>query len=105
MFLLQDDEEDGGTRSSSRMKVEDMYSNLPRSLKAEVLVKVKNEDPAVQKERQELVKTHTPGKLAEFHGISDFPVPSALENIFKGKPEEPEAPPRSRAEKDEAKRE
>ncbi len=36
--------------------------------------------------------------------ITDFPVPSALENIFRGKEERPEAPPRDR-EKDEAKRE
>ena len=61
-----------------------MYSNLPRSLKQECLVRAKveaNED--VLKERQKIVETTTPSDLAKFKSVSDIPIPSALENIFK----------------------
>ena len=49
------------------MKVEDMYSNLPRSLKAECLVRTKvEEDEAVLKERQRVVESTKPAELAQF---------------------------------------
>lgn len=80
--------------SSSRMKIDDMYSNLPRSLKAECLVRSKvEEDETKLRERQKIVQTMKPAELASFSSITDFPVPSALENIFKTS-EKPEAPPR-----------
>ncbi len=68
-----------------------MYSNLPRSLKTECLVRTKvEEDEEVLKERQKVVESLKPADLSQFHSISDFPVPSALENIFR----KPTAPPR-----------
>ena len=62
-----DQADGGGTRSSSRMNVEDMYSNLPRSLKAECLVRTKVEaDPEVLKERKQIVESSRPAELAQF---------------------------------------
>lgn len=77
-----------------------MYSKLPRSLKAECLVKstVEDEDEGVMRERRELVKNATPAELSRLHGLSDFPMPSALENIFK---EKPTAPSRKKGKDDE----
>ncbi len=44
-----------------------MYSNLPRSLKAECLVRTKvEEDEEVLKERQKTVETTRPAELAQF---------------------------------------
>ena len=55
---------------------ENLYQRLPDTLKAECLVRTKDEDPEVQRERQELVKNKTPAELSEIHGLSDFPMPS-----------------------------
>lgn len=80
------------------MNLEDMYSNLPRSLKAEVFVRSRViEDDEVLKKRQKLIETKKPAQLAEFQSVGDFPMPTALEGIFK-----PKAP--KRKEKDEEKR-
>ncbi|XP_059092500.1 uncharacterized protein LOC131887810 isoform X3 [Tigriopus californicus] len=75
----------------SMSNLEDMYSNLPRALKTECLVRSKIEDEEVLKKRQKLVETMKPGELASITSISDIPIPSALENIFKSsdKPEPP----------------
>ena len=67
-----------------------MYDNLPRSLKTELLVRTKvEEDEQVLKKRQEIVAANKPAELAQIGGLSDFPVPTALENIFKGAPPKP----------------
>ena len=77
-----------------------MYDNLPRSLQQQCLVRTKvEEDEEVLKKRQEIVATKKPAELAQIGGLSDLPVPTALENIFKGGP--PTAPRRkSRDERD-----
>ena len=86
-----------------KMNIEDMYSNLPRSLKQECLVVAKVEDDEeVIKERKKIVETMKPSELSQLRSLSDFPVPSALENIFKTS-DKPKAPPRK--EKDAEKRE
>ena len=40
------------------------------------------EDPEVQKQRQEIVNTHTVAELGEIHGFSDFPVPATIERLM-----------------------
>ena len=71
-----------------------MYDNLPRSLtQQQLLVKTKvEEDPEILKKRQDLVATKKPAELAQIGGFNELPVPTALENIFKGGP--PTAPRR-----------
>jgi hypothetical protein len=46
------------------------------------------DDPKVLEERKELIKNHTPAELAQIRGISDFPVPSKITNIFEKKEKE-----------------
>lgn len=86
----------------SMSNLEDMYSNLPRALKTEVLVRTKFEDEEVLKKRQKLVETMKPSELASITSISDIPIPSALENIFKSS--EKPAPPARKAKDIEEKR-
>lgn len=57
---------------------ESFASSLPQALKAECLVRVKDEDPEIQKQRQELTRAMSPAELSKITSISDFPVP----NIF-----------------------
>lgn len=63
---------------------ESFLDSMPQSMKAEVLVKVKNENPEKQKERQELVRSCSPHELAKITSLSDLPVPTAITNVFSG---------------------
>jgi hypothetical protein len=64
---------------------ESLFASLPRSMKAEVLVRSRMEDPKVLKERQELAKGKSVSELSRVTGLSDVPIPTALENIIQGK--------------------
>ena len=61
---------------------EKLYDTLPRSLKAEVLVRVRDEDPEIQMERQELTRAKSPVELSKISSFSEFPVPKNIENIL-----------------------
>ena len=73
-----------------------MYSNLPRAFKSEVLVKSKvQEDEEKITQRRKIVESMKPAELAQIKGLGDFPMPSALENIFKGS-DRPKPPSRKK---------
>nr|XP_040577522.1 titin homolog isoform X4 [Lepeophtheirus salmonis] len=76
---------EGVEKSSKPMNLEEMYNNLPRSLKTELLVKSVENDQELTKKRQKMVESMKPKQLAQIGSLSEFPVPSALENIFKEK--------------------
>merc|ERR1719328_32866 len=85
--------EDAG--SPTRINLNNMYDNLPRSLtQKQLLCKSKEQDPELVKTRQEIVASKTPAELAQIGGFNEIPVPTALENIFKGGPP---TPPRRRS--------
>ena len=52
-------------------------------MKSEVLVRVRDEDPDIQKQRQELVRSKSPVELAQMSSISDFPVPANIEKLMQ----------------------
>ena len=56
-------------------------ASMPDSMKQQLLVKSRMEDPEVQKQRQEIVNTKSVAELGEIHGLSDFPVPATLERL------------------------
>ena len=62
-----------------------MYSTLPRSMRETKLVTNCREmlDEDQLKLRQDLVQTKSPTELSEIRGLSDLPIPTKLENIFK----------------------
>jgi hypothetical protein len=48
------------------------------SMKAECLVRVKEDQPEVQRKRQEMVRAMTPVELAKMSSPADFPIPSPI---------------------------
>ena len=58
-----------------------IYHTLPRSLKKEVLVRSKIEDPQTQQLRAETVKSKSVHELSEIKSIDEFPLPSTVENF------------------------
>ena len=60
-----------------------MYDTLPKSMKQELLVKVRDEDPEVQKKRQELTRSKSPVELSQISSLSDFPVPATIEKMLQ----------------------
>lgn len=76
---------------------ESLYGTLSRSMRETKLVtntrEIENEEELSK--RRELVQSKSPSQLAEFNGLSDFPVPSRIEKIFK---KEEASPSRARSE-------
>lgn len=57
---------------------------LPKSLtNKEVLVRTRNEDPQVLKERQEIVRSKSVSELAKISSMSDLPIPANIQKLFK----------------------
>ena len=73
----------------SRMKAQStqslsqsLYGSLPRSLKQDLLVKARMEDPDVLAERRAVVASKSVSELSQITSISDFPIPSTLSKAF-----------------------
>merc|ERR1712223_515345 len=64
---------------------ENIYATLPRSLKSEVLVRTRVEDPEVLATRQETVQSKSVYELSKLNSFSDFPLPTPVEKIIQGK--------------------
>merc|ERR1712241_969981 len=64
---------------------ENIYATLPRSLKSEVLVRTRVEDPEVLATRQETVQSKSVYELSQLNSFSDFPLPTPIEKIIQGK--------------------
>ena len=47
------------------------------------MVRVRQEDPEVQRERAELVKSKSPTELSQMTSLSDFPLPSTIEQYVR----------------------
>ena len=62
-----------------------LYETLPRSMKSEVQVRVRQEDPEVQRQRQELTRAKSPIELAQMTSLSDFPIPANIEKLLQKK--------------------
>ena len=60
-----------------------MYDTLPKSMKQELICKVRDEDPEVQKQRQELTRSKSPVELSQISSLSDFPVPTTIEKMMQ----------------------
>lgn len=91
VFFFSDIEED------NRALKDKLYDTLPRSMKSEVLVRVRDEDPQVQKQRQELTRSKSPVELSQISSLSDFPIPKNIEDLLNKKKVEndgPTPPPR-----------
>merc|ERR1712038_1017958 len=91
--------------SSPQSFKETIYETLPRSMRETQLITNSKfeEDEQRLKERQELTRTKSPTELSQISSISDFPIPTPVENLLKKKSEQtdtasPPVPPRKRQE-------
>eukprot|EP00092_Neocalanus_flemingeri_P085459 GFUD01107548.1.p1 GENE.GFUD01107548.1~~GFUD01107548.1.p1 ORF type:complete len:2241 (+),score=686.17 GFUD01107548.1:98-6820(+) len=89
------------SKGLSKMNVNDMYSTLPRAFTMELAVTTKvNKDLEEVERRKILIQEKTPMELGNIGSISEFPIPSALQNIFtkSDAAEKPEKPKRKNIE-------
>jgi hypothetical protein len=85
----------GSKKESSRPKTPDseapknmhdkFYASLPRSLKADVHVRSRVEDPETLNQRRAATQTMSVSELARISGFSDMPLPSTVERALSGK--------------------
>lgn len=63
-----------------------LYGTLARSMRETKLVTSTREMEDLDElaRRRELIQARTPTQLAEFHGFGDIPVPSRIQNLYKG---------------------
>merc|ERR1711874_408859 len=87
--------------SSPQSFKETIYETLPRSMRETQLITNSKfeEDEERLKERQELTRTKSPTELSQISSVSDFPLPTPVENLLKKKSEQtetasPPVPPR-----------
>jgi hypothetical protein len=78
---LDDAGTDDGTKSEKGL-----FATLPKSLKAEVLVRSRLEDPEVQQHRAKLVKAKSVHELSQISSVADIPLPRPLENLVNRPP-------------------
>merc|ERR1711962_1933314 len=66
---------------------ETIYETLPRSMRETQLITNSKfeEDEERLKERQELTRTKSPTELSQISSVSDFPLPTPVENLLKKK--------------------
>jgi len=62
------------------------FMTIPSSLKSELLVKSKVEDPEIVARNKETIKNKSVSELSQIRDVSDFPIPDGIENFFKQNP-------------------
>merc|ERR1711963_1319058 len=78
--------------SSPQSFKETIYETLPRTMRETQLITNSKfeEDEERLKERQELTRTKSPTELSQISSMSDFPIPTPVENLLKKKSEQTE---------------
>merc|ERR1711990_1283825 len=78
--------------SSPQSFKETIYETLPRSMRETQLITNSKfeEDEERLKERQELTRAKSPTELSQISSMSDFPIPTPVENLLKKKSEQTE---------------
>merc|ERR1712038_2106032 len=71
---------------------ETIYETLPRTMREIQLITNSKfeEDEERLKERQELTRAKSPTELSQISSVSDFPLPTPVENLLKKKSEQPD---------------
>ena len=59
-----------------------LYNQLPGSLKSEVLVRARQEEPEIQSARAEIIKNKSVNELSQITSIEDFPLPKSVEQLI-----------------------
>lgn len=67
--------------SPSQIK-DNIYATLPRSLKSELAVTTKIQDPEVVQERREMVSKKSVNELSQVTQLSDLPIPTPIQKMI-----------------------
>jgi len=73
---------DRSAMSSPSQIKENLYATLPRSLKSELAVTTKIQDPEVVQERREMVAKKSVNELSQVTTLSDVPIPSPIQKMI-----------------------
>ena len=69
---------------SSPSRIQDsIYATLPRSLKQEVAVGTKVQDPALVQERREIIANKSVNELSQVTSLSDVPIPCPIQKMIE----------------------
>ena len=71
------------SEESQPLTLKGVREKLPASLKSDLLVRTRQEEPEIQRQRAELVRSKSPSELAQMGGLSDFPLPSTIEQYVR----------------------
>ena len=69
-------------RESGQGTMKKLYNQLPGSLKSEVLVRARQEEPEIQFARAEIIKNKSVNELSQITSIDDFPLPKSVEHLI-----------------------
>ena len=61
---------------------ERLQGAIPESMKAQVLVKARVEDPEMQQYRRQLTESKSVSELSQISAWSDFPIPTTIERML-----------------------
>merc|ERR1711936_526291 len=86
--LKSTEEKELSKKSGSAQSLPTMSSfmTIPSSLKSELLVKSKVEDPDIVVRNKETIKNKSVSELSQIRDLSDIPIPDGIENFFKQNP-------------------
>ena len=69
--------------SSPAQVQEKIYDTLPRSLKSELAVKTKVQDPELVQERREVIASKSVNELSQVTSLSDVPIPTPIQKMIE----------------------
>ena len=69
-------------RSQSANIQQRVREAMPESMKAQVLVKARIEEPEVLNARREIVQSKSVAELSQMASFSDFPIPTTIEKLM-----------------------
>ena len=63
--------------------------SVPSSLRSELIVTAKIEDPEIVAKNKEIIKNKSVSELSQIRGLEEFPIPDKIENLFKNQKPKP----------------
>merc|ERR1719450_461689 len=77
--------------SGSAKSLPDMsgFLSVPSSLRSELIVTAKIEDPEIVARNKEIIKNKSVSELSQIRGLEEFPIPDKIENLFKNQKPKP----------------
>ena len=65
------------------------FLSVPSSLRSELIVTAKVEDPEIVARNKEIIKNKSVSELSQIGALEEFPIPDKIENLFKNQRPKP----------------